>query len=228
MGERRILVIGSQCQAASRPLSFLPGLAQEVYAVMTDAKLGGCVPALSDGGLRIDPSVVQAQEAIERAFERASEDAATLFLAFIGHGQYVGSDFYLLPYDASLTPTSRSAIHLIQMIKEARRIHDKGDGLVVLLDACHSGVGAAGASAEWVGELYGTMRFEVLTATDDRTAADGCFSRNIAAIVREGIAGGQARYAARWCGKFWPIAAPINSRNCRRTTLMMAFILRGT
>ena len=186
MGERRILVIGSQCKAVRPPLSFLPGLAQELHAVMTDAELGGCVPALSDDGLLIDPSWAQAHKAIEVAFRRASEDEATLFLAFIGHGEYVGTDFYLLPCDASIPPTSFTALHLVQLIKELHRNYSNVDGLVVLLDACHSGVGAAGAAAKWVGELGGTLRFEVLTATNERTAADGCFSRNIAAVVREG------------------------------------------
>ena len=160
---------------------------------MTDAELGGCVPALGDGGLLIDPSWAQAHKAIEVAFRRASEDEATLFLAFIGHGEYVGTDFYLLPCDASIPPTSFTALHLVQLIKELHRNYSNVDGLVVLLDACHSGVGAAGAAAKWVGELGGTLRFEVLTATNERTAADGCFSRNIAAIVREGMAGAPGR-----------------------------------
>jgi hypothetical protein len=42
MGERRILLIGSQCDALN-PLSFLPKVAEELYGVMTDPKLGGCV-----------------------------------------------------------------------------------------------------------------------------------------------------------------------------------------
>ena len=189
MGERRILVIGSQCEAARQPLSFLPSLAQDLYAVMTDTELGRCVPALDEGALLVDPSVGEARDAIETAFQRASKDEATLFLAFIGHGEYVGSDFYLLPCDAPIPPMSHKALDLVQLIKDLHGIHSGVDGLVVLLDACHSGMGATGAAARWVGELAGTLRFEVLTATDDRTAADGCFSRNIAAIMREGIPG---------------------------------------
>ena len=189
MGERRILVIGSQCEAARRPLSFLPSLAQDLYAVMTDTGLGRCVPALDEGALLVDPSVGEARDAIEIAFQRASEDEATLFLAFIGHGEYVGRDFYLLPCDAPIPPMSHKALDLVQLIKDLHGIHSDVDGLVVLLDACHSGIGAARIAARWVGELAGTLRFEVLTATDDRTAADGCFSRNIAAIMREGIPG---------------------------------------
>jgi hypothetical protein len=78
-------------------------------------------------------------------------------------------------------------IHLVQLIKEQHRRYSNVDGLMVLLDPCHAGVGAAEAAAKWVGELGGTLRFEVLTATNERTAADGCFSRNIVAIIRKGI-----------------------------------------
>jgi hypothetical protein len=160
MGERRILVIGSQCAAVMPPLSFLPSVAQELYAIMTDAELGGCVPALEKGGLLINPVIVEVREAIKTAFRRASEDEATLFLAFVGHGEYVGTDFYLLPYNASVPPMSDTALHLVQLITELHRQHSTVDGLVVLLDACHAGVGAAGAAARWVGAVAGTLRFE--------------------------------------------------------------------
>jgi hypothetical protein len=91
------------------PLPFLPGLAQEFYTVTTDAQLGGCVPALDDGGLLIDPPFVLARDAIKTAFWRASDDEATLFLAFIGHGEYAGTDLDLLPYDAPGQPDSDMA-----------------------------------------------------------------------------------------------------------------------
>jgi len=45
MGQRRVLVIGSQCEALGR-LDFLPKAAQELYRVMTDPERGACVSAL--------------------------------------------------------------------------------------------------------------------------------------------------------------------------------------
>ena len=48
---RRLLVIGSQCEAfgdAAR-LEFLPRAAEELYAVMTDPNLGQCLPARPRG-----------------------------------------------------------------------------------------------------------------------------------------------------------------------------------
>jgi hypothetical protein len=59
MGERRLLLIGSQCDAILPPLPFLPAAAQELYEVLTDPELGGCVPATEPGvpAQLLDPSV---------------------------------------------------------------------------------------------------------------------------------------------------------------------------
>lgn len=195
-GERRVLVIGSQCRELN-PLSFLPAAAEDLYQVLTTPELGSCVPALPDGvGLLLDPSVAEAKAALRTAFTRASEDGATLLLAYIGHGESVYDDFYLLPVDASATPDSDTGIHLVQLIRELYGRHSFVDGLVVLLDACYAGVAAAGAAARWVGKLGANSRFVVLTATANRTAADGCFSRALTQLIREGIASSPGEYLA--------------------------------
>src|SRR6202040_2185788 len=55
--------------------------------VMIAPSLGACVGALGNekGSLLFNPSADEARTAIEWAFRKASEDEATLFLAFIGH-----------------------------------------------------------------------------------------------------------------------------------------------
>ena len=112
-GERRALVIGSQCRELNS-LSFLPAVAEDLYQVLTTPDLGGCVPALSDGvGLLLDPSVAEAKAALRAAFTRASEDDATLLLAYIGHGVSVYDDFYLLPVDGSAAPDSDTGLHFV-------------------------------------------------------------------------------------------------------------------
>ncbi|WP_316227997.1 tetratricopeptide repeat protein [Bradyrhizobium sp. SZCCHNR3015] len=188
MGKRRILVIGSQCDALPR-LSFLPKAAEDLYAVMTHPDFGGCEPALPKGGLVLDPTASDAKDSIREAFAQASEDDAILFLAFVGHGERADPDFYLLPRNAAWPPDSETGIQLAQFIKELHRKHSYVDGLVVLLDACHAGVGAADAATRWVSELLGIgpLRFEFLAAVNHLTAADGCFSRNLADILRNGI-----------------------------------------
>ncbi|HEY5870211.1 MAG TPA: tetratricopeptide repeat protein [Candidatus Tectomicrobia bacterium] len=187
MGERRALIIGSQCKQFP-PLSFLPKVAHELYAVLMASDLGECVSALpGQDGLLLDPTVDQARTAIKEAFQRASDDEATLFLAFIGHGKHVGDDFYLLPLDAQVPPFSDTAIHIVQLITEIHKVYSRLDGLVLLLDTCSSGVAAAGAAAQWVKGLSGTFRFEILTAAADRPAADGCCSRNLVKIISRGL-----------------------------------------
>jgi len=188
MGERRILVIGSQCDALGH-LDFLPKVAQDLYDVMCDPAIGGCAPALDGGhGLLIDPSVASTKEAIRAAYQRAAQDEATLFFAYIGHGEHIEDDFYLLPADAESTPDSDTAVHLTSLIKEAhRRTSGTIDGLAVLIDACYAGVAGFSAAESWVRGLGGTLRFEFLSAAADRPAANGCFTRTLVELLRSGI-----------------------------------------
>lgn len=71
MTERRVLVIGSQCEALGE-LSFLPAAAHDVYAVMTDPERGSCLSALDREGLLINPTVEAAKEAIRTAYAIAA------------------------------------------------------------------------------------------------------------------------------------------------------------
>jgi hypothetical protein len=80
MGQRRILVIGSQCDRLKPNLSFLPELAEELYRVMTDEARGECVPALPGSGLVLNRGAAETRTAIGTAFELASRDQATLLL----------------------------------------------------------------------------------------------------------------------------------------------------
>ena len=187
MSERRILVIGSQCEALQH-LGFLPNAAQDLYAVMTDPERGACVAALDGKGLLIDPSVNDTKDAVRTAYRRAAKDGATLFIAYIGHGEHVRKRYYLLPRDAQIPPTADNAVHLTNLIMET---HDttagQVDGFGVLVDACYAGLAGQGAAQAWVSELEGTLRFEMLTAAADRPAANGCFSRTLARLLRDGL-----------------------------------------
>ncbi|WP_132124102.1 tetratricopeptide repeat protein [Actinocrispum wychmicini] len=185
MGERRLLVIASQC-AELNQLSFLPSAAQDMAASLLDPAVGGCVPAVGDG-LLVDPTITEVDDAVTAAFERASADEATLIIALVGHGDYVSDDFYYLVRDTALPPSSRTAFLLAQRIRELLGLYSSVDGLVLLLDTCHAGIAAEQAAARWV-HIVGQAgrRFEVLTASDDRVAANGCFSRQLARVLRSG------------------------------------------
>jgi hypothetical protein len=191
MGERRILVIGSQCAAYGEALRlpFLPQAAQELYAVMTDPERGACTPALGRDGPLIDPSVAEAKDAINTAYLHAAKDEATLFISFIGHGEKIGNDFFLLPKDATTRPLNPdTAVHLVGLIKYAQgNAPGQVDGLGVLVDACYSGVAGFGAAEAWVAALKGTLRFEMLTAAADGPAWNGCFSRRLVELLRQGV-----------------------------------------
>ena len=191
MRGRHALVIGSQC-AAKRKLSFLPGLANELYAVLVDPLLGACEPAAPDlSGPLLDPSLATMQEHLDTAFGRASAAGAALFVAFIGHGE-VGlgdSDFFLLPNSCPDPdrPRMDTAWLMGQGLRDLLRTHDRLDGLVMLVDACRSGQGAIEV-AERVAPVVAVAqrRLEVLTATDNSPAADGCFTRSLIDLVRRG------------------------------------------
>jgi tetratricopeptide (TPR) repeat protein len=188
MGQRRILVIGSQCRAEQQ-LSFLPDFAERFYNAMIDDEQGQCVPALPEGGLLLDPTVVRAKDAIRAAYRRASQDQATLFLAFIGHGRSSGDDFYLLPKDAQSPLNSDNAVYLVQLIRDEFQGVGEVDGLVVLLDACFAGVAVPDVAARWVNTTTGRpLRFELLTATGENPAYDGCFTRILTELLRNGNA----------------------------------------
>ncbi|ALG12400.1 hypothetical protein AOZ06_41030 [Kibdelosporangium phytohabitans] len=180
------MVIASQCQGLN-PLSFLPAAAHEMAETLLDPSIGGCVSAIEDSPVLIDPTVTELDDAVTEAFERASEDEATLFIALVGHGEYTYDDFYFLVSDTTLPPTSRTAFLLAQRIRELLGQHSLLDGLVLLLDTCHAGIAAQQAGNRWI-QIVGQAgrRFEVLTASDERTAANGCFSKQLVKVLRSG------------------------------------------
>jgi hypothetical protein len=193
---RRLLVIGSQCEALGEGyrLKFLPPAAEELYKVLVDPDFGRCRPVQPDRGLLIDPTVAAVKTAIREAFQLASDDGSTLLLVFIGHGTYVGNDYFFLPLDAASAPDPDTGIHVVQQIDYAYRAHPSIDGLVLLVDTCHSGLAAERAAAQWVGEYRRgeeaarKLRFEILTASaPDREAWDGCFTHTVTHCLRQGL-----------------------------------------
>jgi tetratricopeptide (TPR) repeat protein len=187
------LVIGSQCPALGdkNHLAFLPTVAQELAAVLTNPEAGGCVPAVNGDPLLLNPTSARLDTAIEQAIANASQNEATLLVAFVGHGEHAKDDFYLLPYDLphnrAMRPNSKVAFQLAHRIKEMLGAYSQLDGLVLLVDTCHAGLGARQAAARWpdiIAEAGG--RFEMLTATNDRLAYDGCFTATLAQLLENG------------------------------------------
>ncbi len=192
MGERRILVVASQCDQLGT-LSFLPNAAEDFYGVMTDSELGGCVPALAgpEGGLLLNPDATTAMDAYRDAFVRASADEATLFLSFIGHAVRTEAGFFLLPKNGDVDAFNpQTFVNLVGIVSENHEHYPNVDGLVLLIDACHSGQGAAKAAREWNWTAgAGPERYDVLTASDDGAAYDGCFTLELTRLLRDGLPG---------------------------------------
>jgi hypothetical protein len=187
---RRILVIGSQCKQM-QPLSFLPELARQFYAVMTDPHLGQCTAALPQeegGGLLLDPTHQRVREAIRRAFRLAAHGYDTLILSYIGHGErsHAGR-LYLMPCDADFPLKPTTAVDVIRLIEDLLEEFGGVDGLVLLLDACASGVAVGDAAVNLVRPFGDRLRMELLTATDSDAAYNGCFTRTLVQVIRDGL-----------------------------------------
>jgi LCP family protein required for cell wall assembly len=137
--------------------------------------------------LVLDPTIADMDQVITEAFTMASEHEATLFLALIGHGEFRDEDFYLMARDSPEHPNSRQAFELAQRVKELLGEHSLLDGLVLLIDTCHAGVAAEQAGQRWVHVVgLAGRRFELLTASDLRAAANGCFSRSLVEMLKSG------------------------------------------
>ncbi len=96
--------------------------------------------------------------------------------------------FFLLVRDSPQAPTSRSAFHLPQGIRENLNRAPSLDGLIVLVDACQAEQGARGAAQRWPEMLGAGGRMELLVASSDSNAYAGCFTRTLLATFSHGVA----------------------------------------
>ncbi|WP_216906807.1 ATP-binding protein [Nocardia noduli] len=185
MGGRLALIVGSEC-AALGELGFVAELAIGLEANLSES--GGWLPARSVSGPLLDPTAAELISAVDEAFAAADAQQATLLIGFIGHGVATGdADFYLLSRDSPPVPTSRTAFHLTQEIRE-RLNRSTLDGLVVLVDACETEQGVLGAAGRWTDLLARSAgRMELLVAAGDGPAFAGCFTRTLLKTFDAGL-----------------------------------------
>ncbi|MGQ4615949.1 tetratricopeptide repeat protein [Nocardia sp. R7R-8] len=186
MAERLALIVAAECAAFPR-LGFTGELAAALYAAFTT--VGGWLP-IADGPV-LDPTVTEFKRRVKAAFRQADELKATLLIAFIGHGFTANDeDFYLLATDSALPLDSDSGFNLVNVVTEQLGNTRALDGLIVLVDACEAGAGALGAGNRWVRMLEKTAgRMELLVASDEGNAYDGCFSRTLLRTFDTGLPG---------------------------------------
>jgi hypothetical protein len=191
VGERRLLVIGSQCPPLGT-LSFLPEAATDFCSAMVDPLRGACRPALADGrALLLDPTGEDAEDAYRTALRGAARVGARLLVGLVGHGLFDGTSFYFLLTDSLdddglLEP--RKALKPIEAADEEKRSQAANlDGLLLLVDACYAGMAVERAASDLARMASAAWRFEILSASDDREAADGCFTRTLTEFIQKGL-----------------------------------------
>ena len=190
MGERRALLIGAQNDRFGR-LDFVPEVVQDLHAAVLDRRYGACQPALPDGReLLTGEAATRAAvgTALDEAMASAGREQATLFVYFLGHGHKEGEDFYLVAADTPCPEliNSENGVALGQRIKELLRRYPGIDGLMLVIDACHSG---AVISDPVPGLLRQGLqaRVEFFAATrPEEVASNGCFSRSLIELLKKG------------------------------------------
>jgi NTP pyrophosphatase (non-canonical NTP hydrolase) len=188
MASRHALVVGSQCRALrNSPLSFLPARAERLFEVLTDPHRGGCEPAPVSVFLP-DPTMKQLKVAVKTAVAQAAKAKAALIFAFIGHAETRDDRFtrplYLLPRNGNPRKlNSRTGYELGNRLGDL----DLGslDGLILILDACHAGVGVRDVIKHGL-DLKDQVRLELLAGTFLREARYGCFSESLIELMEHG------------------------------------------
>ncbi|MGW0516770.1 caspase family protein [Crossiella sp. NPDC003009] len=192
--ERLALVISSEWHASGRLVPVLGKHAEAVARVLTDPVTGGWTPALPGRPLLLDPTAAELDEALRLAFERAHRERAVLLVFFVGHGVLTEDDYYLMATDSTDLPDSRDSLLLGQRFKELLRRYSGLDGLVLVVDACHSGRAIRAAGRHFLDQISrARRRVEVLTASDDDPAFGACLAR--AVVTQAAI--GHADYGER-------------------------------
>ena len=188
MGERRALVIGARNDRFG-VLDFVDDVARELHRTLLDSERGACLPALPDGRDLLIGDMASSDgidSALADSIAAAAADQATLFVYFLGHGQQGNQDFYLIGNDTGTRVDSKTAVQIEQRVKELLDDGATVDGLMLVLDACHSG---AAITDPVPGLLRSGVhaRLEIFAATrEDQTASNGCFTRSIIALLTRG------------------------------------------
>jgi Tetratricopeptide repeat len=192
--QRVTLVIGSQCRSLGpgARLEHAEDSARRLYAILTDPHRGDCSAALPDEeSLLIDPTRARMAESIRTAVSNAHDRGAVLVLGFVGHGDAVNGEFHLLASDSVQdrlrAPADRGPYEVVREIGSLLPWAPEVAGLVLVIDACRSGLAAAGAASQWTGRA-GTLHrhFATLASTDDLEAWNTSFTRRLTCLLRSG------------------------------------------
>jgi hypothetical protein len=159
---RRLLVVAAHCAGGPHQLEKLPCAAEAFFDVLTDGERGCCAPLQSDGltrpGYLDNPTIDEANTAIEAALDTCAKKGKTLVLAWLGHGHADVDTLYLLPRDADFVSPTRKSFKLIVRIAEVilGQKQQPLASLILLLDTCYSAGAVPGVAN--CGELRRSTR----------------------------------------------------------------------
>ncbi|MFD5633605.1 hypothetical protein ACFWJM_05595 [Streptomyces sp. NPDC127077] len=186
---RHVLVVGAQCRDAEE----LPGLeeaARRLHQALVDPDLGACLDR-GEGetgsllvGTALGKSVVE--KALAAAVGRAKEDGGPLILAMLGHGiGGCGGPMYFVTSGS----TRDGAINQLDVTSVIGAVaNDPGlNGLLVIVDTCHSGAALPSSQAVTAGFKQGSLRLSVLFAASAHMPAwDMNLSVQLAKLLESG------------------------------------------
>ncbi|WP_172401669.1 tetratricopeptide repeat protein [Mycobacterium paraense] len=168
-------------------LSFTEKCAHDLYDALKEA--GWKTP---ENKPVIDPSTADLTKSVVDALGAAHKARATLLIAFIGHGiANPNLGFFLMAKDSLPAKLSYStAFHMGYVLQQELEYCNRLDGLILLIDACETGQGITEAAEGWLKILaLNRSRMDMLVASGTGSAYDGCFTRTILSIFKNGLNG---------------------------------------
>lgn len=191
MRPKRLMLV----MAAERPaLGALTGLreaAKQIGRALCDEWRGCCEPMKisgADNGVLLNPDAATIGTAIEAASSQI--DGALVILVWIGHGTAERDKFLLVPYanDSMHGAPAGPVTSGVELSGLLQRLKDGSpEALILLLDACHSGVATDTALRPWIEQAGADAALSILTATRNQAAWDLSFTRGITSLLEGGV-----------------------------------------
>jgi hypothetical protein len=96
-------------------------------------------------------AILDALDEMARSMPKGGPDQDVAVILFSSHGEMIGDQFYLIPYDfvanGSQNAAATSAVSASEFAKKVQALAQRGK-VLLLLDACHSGAVGAGGWAK--------------------------------------------------------------------------------
>jgi hypothetical protein len=187
---RKGLVVGARWLALGEEQGHITEAADLLSAALFDPALGACEPAVDGVKVVHDPTLDKLDVHLTQAFAAASRADATLVICLVGHGYRTstGGPYYFVPSDhpGEYAEAERHGYPLATRIPALDAEHSGTNGLILLVDACHSGNLWRPGMRKWTDSL---RRFELVTSTGAGAAWSARFTRAVADGMESGISG---------------------------------------